>query len=100
MGVHFTGCPEEPLKLCWSNILTPGLLWKLILAFTGMVTREEAGVAWLWVELAEAEGAVRALGEGTGRVLIEQLRQTPPPPEIDPEVVEDVTVKEVMPVGD
>lgn len=72
----------------------------VILAFPSTVTGEEAGVAWLWVELAEAEGAVGALGEGTGRVLIEQLRQTPPPPKVEPEVVEDVTVKEVMPIGD
>lgn len=69
-------------------------------ALTATVTREEAGVAWLWVELSKAEGAVRALREGTGRVLIEQLRETPPPPKVDPEVVEDVTVKEVMPIGD
>lgn len=64
------------------------------------VTREEAGVSWVWVELSKAERAVRALREGTGRVLIEQLCETPPPPKVDPEVVEDVTVKEVMPIGD
>lgn len=53
-----------------------GYSGNVILAFTPLhkhttVTREEAGVAWVWVELAKAEGAVRALGEGTGRVLIE-----------------------------
>lgn len=69
-------------------------------ANTSTVTREKAGVAWVWVELAEAEGAVWALGQGAGRVLVEQLGETPPASEVDPELVEEVTVKEVMPVGD
>lgn len=69
-------------------------------ANTSTVTREKAGVAWVRVELAEAEGAVWALGQGAGRVLVEQLGETPPASEVDPELVEEVTVKEVMPVGD
>lgn len=96
MGVHFMG----PLRLCWSDTLIPGIPWSCNPCSHPTVTREEAGVARLWVELAEAEGAVGALGQGTGGVLIEQLREPPPPAEVDPEVVEDVTVKEVMPIGD
>lgn len=54
----------------WDTLLMPSWL-SLPSTNACRVTREEAGVAWLWVELAKAEGAVRAFGEGTGRVLIE-----------------------------
>lgn len=52
------------------------------------------------VELAEAEGAVRALRQSPGQVLVEQLREPSPPAEVDPELVEQVTVKEVVLAGD
>ena len=94
-----------PYGVCWSytsalrcsDIISHGFI---PFKYTEAVTREKAGVAWLWVELAEAEGAVGALGQSTGGVLTEQPGEAPPPSEVDPELVEDVSVQEAVPVGD
>lgn len=63
------GCLEEHPQL-WDALVTSSSLSDPF-PNTSTVTGEKAGVAWVWVELAKAEGAVRALGQGTRRVLIE-----------------------------
>lgn len=94
-----------PYGVCWSYTSALRCSGSISLGFTPFkyaetVTREKAGVAWLWVELAEAEGAVGALRQSTGGILTEQLGETSPPSEVDPELVENVRVQEVVPVGD
>lgn len=63
------GCLEEQPQLWDALVMSLSLSHPFPNAST--VTREKAGVAWVWVELAKAERAVGALRQGTRRVLVE-----------------------------
>ena len=71
-----------------------------LLSMCGAVfTWEEAGVASIGVLLAEAEGAVVALGDAAA-ALVKELDESPPPSEIHSKLVEEGPVGKVMLVGD
>lgn len=71
----------------------------ITLPLTITLTREEAVVADLRVLFPQTERAVVALWNHPSS-LVQQLHQSPPAPEIHPELKQEVTIRKVVLVGD
>lgn len=73
--------------------------WNVVCVCGPVFAWKKAAVASVGVLLAETEGAVVALWDAAS-ALVKKFNQTPPSPEIHPELVEEGPVDKVMLVGD